>query len=392
METLNAIPLYTEVKNNLGFTHRIANPDSPEICPQKGIVIIEALKRNNLKQPRVAFSRVTDPVSGITFGIPLGNDQKTGEVIFQRIVLGDTLQFDLANPVDRKLWTVISRHQSMLGSPYQSGIPKYKIVDKESEATRILTTAKWRRRATQIAEDMKGVELYDMAVNLGLSTERNSVNTLLASIVEKAEKDPKGFLDIYDNANRNVITVFNRCLATGLIKSDPNNGYVWKDTHPLGGNDTQAIKSMINNVSLLMQMDFESKQRSTFYKNNASEDDMKPIKLSDNQGKAAEKMEPRESGFVSDELVNRKLAEFDANNKKMLAMMDALEAERQKTQVLNEKLANKIKEDTIDEETYEGVPVDKLQLLAFNAGWTMAKQCEDREQLIKEIRKRAKKK
>ena len=253
--TVAELPLYIEVANKNGFLYKIANYDNPKVCPQSGIIIIEALKRDNFKQPRISFKKVLDPATGITYGIHIGTDNKTGELEFQRITLGDVVQFDCSNVNDRKLWCTISRHESLMGSPFQRGIPKFKTVDKNKEAVKVISNAQSMVRAISIAQEMAGVELYDMAINLGLSADHNDVGLLLASVIEMAAKKPDGFLAVYDNINRNVITVFNRARAVGLIKLDPTNGYIWKDTYPLGTNETMAIKTIVSNVTLLMNMD-----------------------------------------------------------------------------------------------------------------------------------------
>jgi hypothetical protein len=380
--------LFTVFKNKNGFEFKVADWNNSQICPQRGIVIIEALKRNQLKQPRITFKKVLDADTGMTYGIPLGIDEKTGELMFQRIILGDVTQFDLANINDRKLWTVISRHESLLGSPFQSGKPLFKKIDKDAEANRIIKTAKARRRASQIAEELKGTELYDMAINLGLNAEQNNLSTLLASVIEKAEKDPESFLNVYDNTNRNVITVFNRARAVGLIKLDVTNGYVWKDTYPLGANDALAIKTIVGNPQLLINMDLESKQRSTFFKTNATPEQMSPIKLNENQTGFANRPEREKDGYLSDKEIDIKLKSLEEKEKSLDVKSRMLDEQLDKASALNNKLESLIDKHENPEEDLSEKTLEDLQTLAFNLGFAPARATTDIEKLIKEIKKR----
>ncbi len=378
------IPLYIEMTNKNGFIYKIANHDNPKVCPQSGIIIIEALKRSEIKQPRISFKKLVDPETGITYGIPLGINNTTGEIDFQRIELGDMTQFDCANVSDRKLWTIISRHESMMGSPFQRGVPKFKKVDKNAEASKIISNSKLMVRAVQIAQDMNGVELYDMALNLGLSADHNNNEVLLSNVVEMATKKPAGFLAVYDNTNRNVITVFNRARAVGLIKLDVMSGYTWKDTFPLGTNDTMAIKTIVGNPALLMNMDLESKQRSNFYTKNATPEDLAAVKLNKEQYNKNEGPKA-DDGFMTDKDINVKIQE--------------LEVERERSKTLNDKMQafldqqDKIAQTVvtpIDYDSYKIYTIDELKDKALEAGFALAKTVEDRKALIREIVKRKK--
>jgi len=377
------MPLFTKMIDGNNFEYKIVNFENPKVCQQTGIILIEALKRSQIKQPRISFSRVTDPETGVVFGIPLGTEKETGELKFDRIVLTDMMQFDLSIPRDRKLWCVISHHPCMMGSPFQSGTPKYKQIDKDKEANKIIRMSKARRRASEIAENMIGAELYDMATNLGVSSEHNNLNTLLAAVIEKAEKEPNEFLDIYDNANRNVLTAFNRARATGLITLDVTNGYMWKDTYALGSTEAMAVKKLIENPTLLMNMDLESKQRSQFFKQHATEEQKQPIQLNPGQGETARNQEQKDKGFVLDKDLDEKLNKLDKLTKEV-------EEEKVKTKALNDKLeafleSNKKPEMVESVVNLHDYSLEKLQNMAFEIGFALAKTTTNKKLLIQKI-------
>jgi hypothetical protein len=380
-----SVPLYNVLTNKNGFEYKVANPDHPSVCPQTGIIIIEALKRNQLKQPRISFKKLLDPETGITYGIPMGIDNKTGELEFQRINLGDVVQFDLANSNDRKLWTVISRHESMMGSPFSRGIPKFKTVDKNKEADNVIMSSKSLVRAIQIASDMAGVELYDMAINMGLNPEHNNPALLMASVLEMAQKSPDGFLRVYDNTNRNVITVFNRARAMGLIKLDVASGFVWKDSYPLGANETLAIKTIVGNSTLLMQMDVESKQRSNYYKKHATKDQMDAVLLNKADLEANQKKTYQETDFVSAHDVKRVMNELDAEKQRTKELNDRMEAFLASQQNKPAEATTPIEKAIYDE--FKSKKTSELQEEAFGLGYALARTTEDRELLMKKILK-----
>ena len=57
MEELKEVPLYTVLKDKNGYENKICNFDNDKIVPKTGIIQIEALKRNQLKQPNTTFKK-----------------------------------------------------------------------------------------------------------------------------------------------------------------------------------------------------------------------------------------------------------------------------------------------------------------------------------------------
>lgn len=367
------LPLFHKMVDGKNYEWKIANVENPKIVAQSGIVQIEVIRKSNIKSPRVSFSKITDPSTGITYGLPRGIDKKTGDLKFDRIILGEIMQFDLANIVDRRLWMVICRHQCMEGSPYASGKPLYRIYDKDAEATKIIKQSKAKRRASAIAEDLTGADLYDMANNLGLSAEHNSFNVLVAEVIKKAEIDPDGFLAIWDNAQRPILTVFNRCRVVGLIESDVLNGYMWKKNYPLGLSEAAAVKTMSNNPQLLVTMDMESKQRSEAFKKHATEKQREIIEV----GSVSPITTVKEQEFLTNEEVAKQLNEIKGVKNDLNAELE---------EVL--KLKAQLKEAVAAIPPKQEPTLEQLQKKAFDLGMANAHEITNIEELKKEIRAR----
>lgn len=268
------VPDFIEFKDQNGFVTKIVNFDSPKMCPRKGIIEVMAIHVSNRHENRKSFSVTRDPVTGIHYGIPAGIDQKTGRVQFKRIIIYNQMHLNLTNPVDAQLWCVISRCEFLLGSPFMVGKPAYKRFDREEEANKVVIENKLKRKASAIIDDVRGVELFDLARACGLSVENDSLTTVQSVLYKKAENNPAEFMNIWDNAHRPVIAVLKRGIATGLVNFDMGKGgYTWKESLYLGANDMQVVKFLMANLQILVQMDTESKQKDNTFKTHATDND-----------------------------------------------------------------------------------------------------------------------
>lgn len=381
-ETAKENPLFTVVKDGNGIEHKIANFNNPIVCPQSGIFTIEAIRKGKHKQADVGFTVTRDPESGIIYGILNDVDYKTRELRFRRIRLGDMEQYDCSIASDRAMWCAVSHSLFLEGSPLLGRRkPLYKMHDREEDARRIIRTSKDKRRAAEIAENLVGSDLYDMAINLGKSTEHNSFSVLLAEVIKEAELNPKNFLDIYENSNREIITVFNRCRAVGLIETDLQNGFMWKKSYPLGMSEAAAHATIIKNPQLLMTMDMESKEKDHAFKKYAQKDQLQTITP---KGFSAES---QSSEYLTSQEIYNKLKELEVVHSNL-----AVENNRQKE--LNDKLelflSKEVKAKKAQSKEVEEESVEDLQEEAHSLGFAKARAIEDAGILKAEIAKRKK--
>ena len=257
---------YVIIKDGNGFENKVCNFSHPDVCKRKGSITIEAIRRTNRHASRVAFRRTTDKSSGIIYGIPQGIDKESQDITFMQIILPDCKSYDLSNEQDAKEWSVVRMQPFMIGSPLQSGKPLYRIYDKEEEANTVINKVNDRMRATDVVKSLNSMQQIDMVRNMGMSPEFNSPTLLLAQIYQLAEKDPSKFLEIWDNSNRNVMTIINRAKAVGLITLDPIQGYQWKKGIVIGMNEPQMVDYLMKNPQLYVTIDMESRNLDTLYK------------------------------------------------------------------------------------------------------------------------------
>jgi len=254
------IPLYYLHKDSSGYEHRVANMDNPIICERKGIVEIECIRKSNLIQPNFSICTVRDRDLNIIFGVPNGIDPRSKDIRWQRFRLGDFKRYDLRNNEDAVEWAIVRRAPFLQGSPYQKGKVFYKVHDKEAEARTVISDSKLRRRAQDVAEEMVAIEeMTDMYRNFGENPIGFSATMLRAEIIKIANRSPKEFLAVWDNANREVISIFNRCLSVGLVSYHAASAsFMWKNSLPMGMTKEAAIKFLLDNKPTLNQAKMES--------------------------------------------------------------------------------------------------------------------------------------
>jgi len=372
------VPLFFEKTDGNGFTYKIANPLHPSNVPQSGVIRIEALRRSNIKMPRTSFSKITDPVTGITYGIPMGIDKASGEMRFKRILIGEFNEFDCSNPTDKEMWMCISRSTFLLGSPFQSSKPLYRKEDKEADAQKVLNETDALLRAVQIAKDIDGLEFYDMMISFGMQPQMHSPSVGRSLLIQRAKDKPVDFVEKYDNNNRQVINIFNRCVSVGLITSLPDQGWLWKKSYPLGMSEAAAVGTMSKNPALANQMDLESKQKAI-----AINIYVKPEEItSSNIGIPMEEEEKSSVEFLT-------VSELKAEKEKIKNLAKEMENELNEIRELKKAFKQSAPVAKVGKVDYT---LEDLQTEAHNLGWAKAYQCEDVHELIEEIKKRKVKK
>jgi hypothetical protein len=251
---------YKLFKDGNGVEYKIVNFENPEICPREGIVQLHPLRLTTRHENRVGFKQVIDRRTGIIYGIPTGINAKTKELEFMKINLRDSETLDLTNPVDAMKWTVIRNSFFVEGSPNLTGKAKYKVFDVERNAINYLNNRAQKRKAVDIAEGLTGEQLVDMARNLGIPPENNSIPTMHMEVIKKSEDNPKLFMEIWDSPTRVQLTILKRALSVGVVTFDPAIGYNYNGA-PLGQNEAMAVEYLREYPSTCQAIDILSKKQ-----------------------------------------------------------------------------------------------------------------------------------
>ena len=199
--------MFVVIKDGYGNDLKVLNFKNESICPKEGIVELIPMKTSSRHQNWVSFRSIWDKNNQAMIGIPDRIDPRTKEWVFQKITLTDMETLDLSIELDRKKYLVIKNSHFLKGSPNLRDKPLYYLRDKEQEAKAYLQNVYTKRKATTIAEGLYGEDLVDMARNLGIAPEQNSIFTLQMAVIQKAEDKPKEFLAIWDSPTRKELTI-----------------------------------------------------------------------------------------------------------------------------------------------------------------------------------------
>lgn len=349
METTEQ-PLFTILEDRNGIKHKVVNFDNEIYSPKTGIIEIEAIRKTSRHENYASIPYTKDHKTGIIYGIVIGINDKTNELSYQKVSIGDGAYLDLSNPIDRRKYIVLKHAHFVAGSPLAQGKPRYKIVDREAEAKKIIAINKKKRHAEDIIDDLRIVEMYDMARTLGLPVETSSpdmVKSELIKFVAKPASPGHGnksggeqFLDIWDDVHRPILIMLKRCLATGVVNFDMNKGYVTKNNIPLGTSEPQVINYLLKNTSILLSLDNESKALDkalhTYGENDAYKKSILEVLGNTNQSpERTESMfevkdfnkaqnEVLERAKIAEEEFNKRSAQMDEKMKQMNEMMERM--------------------------------------------------------------------
>jgi len=218
---------YEIVKDGTGYGYKYAILDHEMWVPKEGIVEIRRLK-NNLtlagtpkNDDEVIIKRYMDRPTGLLIGLHTGVNDRTKTINHNYVKLEGSMMFDLSIPADRRLYIIAMRSPMVEGSPNQSGKPVYKLYDKQIIASKNIDKRKLRQKTETIIESLKHDQLEEMARNIGVNVEANrNPSMLLEEVYRISENDPRKFIEIFENPNREYITIFHRARAKNIITLD----------------------------------------------------------------------------------------------------------------------------------------------------------------------------
>lgn len=242
---------YIIVKDGNGAETKIVNLANEKYCPRKGFIEIEAMKKSNKHENVKMVRKIRDKKTNLFWGIPTGINPETKELQFKAIWIDNKMIFDLSIPDQAMTCAIILNSQYIEGSPNQQGRSLWKVIDKEVLAHKEINKRTLRRQAEAIIETLSGNALVETAINLGINTEANSsVFMMTNEIYRVMELDPKKFIELHNNPEREYISVFNKAVAKGFITHDVVTGNYIYGNIPLGHNKEMAIKFLVDNTGM----------------------------------------------------------------------------------------------------------------------------------------------
>lgn len=250
-ETLREGTDYIIVKDGNGAETKIVNLANEKYCPRKGFIEIEAMRKSNKHENVKMIRKIRDKKTNLFYGIPTGINTETKELQFKAIWIDNKMLFDLSIPDQAMACAIILNSQYIEGSPNQQGRSLWKVIDKEVIAHKEINKRTLRRQAEVIIESLSGSALEEAAINLGINVDANrSVFMMTNEIYRVMELDPKKFIELHNNPEREYISVFNKAVAKGFIVNDVLTGNYIYGNIPLGHNKEMAIKFLVDNTGM----------------------------------------------------------------------------------------------------------------------------------------------
>lgn len=259
----NGLP-YKLIKDGNGIEHKVIDLDDESLLPREGVMVFESIKKNS-RTPVQNYNYAcgTDTQSGILIGILTGIDNRTKEFKWLRINLSGLNTYDLSIPNERKKAIVLMYSYIVVGSPNLSvnqSAHLFRVHDAEKAANIEIKRIKDGQRAIMVAEGLTGDELLNMARNLGIMTETTSITILTSEVLKRAEQNPSQFLQVWDNPNRGLVTILNRCLNTGVLTFDALDGYHYEGRF-LGHNEPAVYEYFKKYPDVKSALDIKSREK-----------------------------------------------------------------------------------------------------------------------------------
>lgn len=253
---------YIIVKDGNQYEHQVLNLDNERWMPTTGIVEFSPVKTSKRHINNITLKNYRDKETGLIVGIPIQVDGRSKEIIWQTVLVRDTVIYDLSIPQQRAEAIVVSRSPFVVGSPnFRPGSKvMYKKTDKELEAQVFMKNRATKRKAEELAEGLNGQALYDMAYAIGKDPKFMSPIMTHKEVILFAEANPARFLEILNSENRQALVILKRGFATGLIEQDLNRGFTYGGVS-LGFSEEEAVDFLKKNPTTMTSIDVQSRKK-----------------------------------------------------------------------------------------------------------------------------------
>ena len=249
---------YVEIIDGFGVKHKHINFDNPKYCKREGIVEFVPMKYSKGigGQPKhdnyKAFRKVRDRRTKYIWGVSTnGVDPESKLIQYDLIAVEGAILLDCSIEEDAIKAAMIMNGPFCEGSPNLVGKPTYKVRDKEKIAESNIDKRTFRRKAEDIIVSLNRKQLQEMALNIGVNIVANNNQSMLEDEVYRVmENNPKKFLDIWNNKDREYITIFKKALSVGVIIHNVQSGLYMYNGLEMGHNEEMAIKYLVDNKGI----------------------------------------------------------------------------------------------------------------------------------------------
>jgi len=193
-----------------------------------------------------------DPVTGIYYGIAIGQDE-FGNVKWQKIQIGDNLSLNLDNNDDAKIWAVIRFNPDIKGSPFQVQNPYYEVYDPVDVARQEMGEVRSMQKAfsrVDMIQD-KPIDMVMFARYLGEEIRDNAtIDIVYNTLLRQARNYPVEFNKKWESKNRSYGERFASARVLQIITQDVDRGYVFKNI-PLGQTEDESIRFLSKDATIM---------------------------------------------------------------------------------------------------------------------------------------------
>lgn len=204
------------------------------------------------KKPNRSFTYQRDPNTGVYYGILLKEDQYGG-LVWQRVTISDGLPLNIERDDDAKIWAVIRFNPNIMGSPFQSDSPFYRVDDPVEQANIEIRRAELITEAftkiVALSADPKS--MVHFARFLGEDVhESSNLNVVRSQLYKVAQHAPADFINKWNSNRRTAGEIFTSGVALGIIANYPDRGYLYNNI-PIGLDEAEALNYLMKDPKLL---------------------------------------------------------------------------------------------------------------------------------------------
>jgi len=184
-----------------------------------------------------------------------------GEMVWSVTVSDEPVYFNLKDPIDNLKFRFAKQMRDKDLHPFQASSPILVIDEPEMEDAFAVDRFNLEIKAKNIlAEKLSNPkDRREFAYYFGLH--EGNDNRVMKSLIEKANDDPKGFIEAYEDDYKHIVILVRKAVDLGIVSRKGEIGIFYFNEHQLGVSFDDIVSELVKDEALLTLLNSEVAKR-----------------------------------------------------------------------------------------------------------------------------------
>jgi hypothetical protein len=189
------------------------------------------------------------------------NYEMYGDMTWSVTVSEEPVYFNLKDPIDNLKFRFAKQMRDKNLYPFQASSPILVIDEPEMEDAFAVDRFNLEVKAKNILSDKLSnpKDRREFAYYFGLH--EGNDNRVMKNLIEKANDDPQGFIEAYDDEFKHIVILVRKAVDLGIVSRRGEIGIFYFNEHQLGVSFDDIVSELVKDEALLTLLNSEVAKR-----------------------------------------------------------------------------------------------------------------------------------